>query len=250
VFMQKLRRWTKKHRVVLMIVVALLTVGLIGSFAVWRSDYGQAGNTTMTAQEQVAVYEDYLADVLPASVQEATYEEAREVAALYADMFMLYRNASSELLNQEEVSEKDQAAATEYNEKATDAALQSVLYFQQAIDTAPAELNEAGYAQLYASLALNNLYAGLVEAAGEAIATALEYAPEDIFVISVNAEYIASAEGYDAAIAYLEPIMAGYDEESSEYKNLSGQLQQYQMIASLLDAMEESAQDTDEEAAE
>ena len=44
-FMQKIRHATYKHRTVLIVVVVLLAIGLVGSFAVWGAADSPSANT-------------------------------------------------------------------------------------------------------------------------------------------------------------------------------------------------------------
>lgn len=249
--MQKIRRWTKKHRTVLIVVVCLLAIGLVGSFAVWNSDIFSSGDPT--AAQQAQAYEEYLATVLPATPADATYEEAQQIALLYSELYGLYGQAYSEIANNED--DASVTLAESYSQKAMLAAANGAIYYQQAIDTAPESLGDVGMGQLYAFLASQLLYSQQTEQAGVAIEQALALAPETLAVIQFNAEYISYTEGFQAAVEYLEPIVASYPEDSNEYSSLSSQLSTYQLYAAFLASMENQSggeedsdgQDSDED---
>ncbi len=131
-FMQKIRHATTKHRTVLIVVVALLAVGLVGSFAVWgAADSPSTTNTdNMSTMEQIELYESYIAQTLPAEGEQITYDTAGSLAGLYMTLYSLYANAYNETVVE------DADLGQEYYDKSIDAAAKAAEYYQLQLDNA------------------------------------------------------------------------------------------------------------------
>ena len=238
-FMQRIRRATKKQRKVLTIVVIIVMVGLVGSFAVWKSENVQ-GNTSqdLTYAEQIELYESYLAENEPATVEEADYATAYSLAGYYLALRTACAGAYQEALYAE--TEEEQAEAEAYATQAESAVEKAIAYYGQALAQAPDTMNDEGRAQLYAELASAQLYAA---------DQALALAPDNATVISTYANYLYGFEGFDAVNTYLTEKLDAMDAESEEYAALSQQLAYYQLMDSYTRALEDSTTESDTEEA-
>lgn len=247
-FMQRIRRATKKHRKVLTIVVILLMVGLVGSFAVWNSENVQ-GNTSqdLTYAEQIELYESYLAENEPATVEEADYATAYSLAGYYLALRTACAGAYQEALYAE--TEEEQAEAEAYATQAESAVEKAIAYYGQALAQAPDTMNDEGRAQLYAELASAQLYAANQEATRASLDQALALAPDNATVISTYANYLYGFEGFDAVNTYLTEKLDAMDAESEEYAALSQQLAYYQLMDSYTRALEDSTTESGTEEA-
>lgn len=226
-FMQKIRKSTYKHRKVLVVVIALLCVGLVGSFAIWNSDSvsGSGGDTAVSAAQQVESYEKYIDENKPAQISDADYAAATNMGSMYVQLSQFCVQAYSETVA------SDSAAAAGYNERAKTAAATAAEYYQQAIDQAPDTMNEAAMAQLYSNRATSLFYAGQNDAARTQFEEALLLAPESYSVASSYADFIYSVDGLAAVTTYLNEYMAGYEEDSDNYKQAAEQLKYYQFLS-------------------
>ena len=246
-FMQKIRRMTKKNKKGLIVVVALLTIGLVGSFALWNSnDYSSSADSdTMTYAQQAAAYEAYIEGILPDTVDAADYETAYKIALSYADLQTLYLQAYSENAYSEDsdATEEDLSA---YQEGAFNASAQAAVYFQQAIDNAPETVEDPAMGQLYTYLGSQLLYSNDMTGAGDAFSAALELSPDNVNTVSAYAEYLCYTLGYDVAVSYLGTELANFDENSSEYSTLSNQQAQYEYLAELFASQETDETTTDD----
>lgn len=243
-FMQKIRRATKKHRKVLTVVVILLLVGLVGSFAVWNSNSMPANaNQEATYTEQVQAYENYLAEHAPATVAEADYATAYSIAGYYMGLRSACAGAYQEAYASE--SEADREAAAQYAARAEEAVDQAVAYYQQALSQAPEGLNDLGLAQLYAELGTAQLYTVEQEGAKASFEQAIALAPDNVSVISSYANYLYAFEGMTAVEPYLTEKLALFEEESEEYSTLSQQIAYYQFLDAYNQAMQDNAAEGD-----
>ena len=144
-FMQNIRRATKKHRKVLLVVVVLLMFGLVGSFATWSSRSGLGGigggaeaGGEYTLDQYIAAYLDYIRSM----EEEANdYSSFLSLASSYIELGYLYM----EKLYDNDVDE-EAAAAAEEAMKAS--AAWARIYYQRALDDAPEGLNVAAIADI------------------------------------------------------------------------------------------------------
>lgn len=233
--MQNIRRATKNHRKALIIVVALLAVGLVSSFAVWNSDnYSRDSYADLSAAEKVEYYENYLAENAPASVEETDYGTATSIGGTYMTLYDLCGDAYYELYADE--ATQDQAAA--YASRAQEAAGLAAEYYQHAVDIAPEELNNAARAQLITNLASALYYGGSVDQAGAYYAEADALSPNNANVVFPYANYLNSTQGYAAAETYLNAYMATLSEDDSNYGLAQQQLQWFQLYESMASGAE------------
>ncbi len=213
-FMQRIRQGTKKHGKLLIVIVVILAVGLVGSFAVW----GAGSNTgrqpaEATTAEQIAQYEGYIASNEPAAGAQIDFSTASSMANLYSTLASLCATQAGE--------ETDAAMATQYSDKATDAATKANDYYQIQLDTAPETLNDAGRAQILAGKAAALSY---LQQADEAKAlyqevvtldpTNINYAYSYVYFLYINS-------GLEEAQAYADTYLALVEEDSEEYKTIS-----------------------------
>ena len=98
-FMQNIRRATRKHRKLLLAIVILLCVGMVGSFATWGS--GNYSNNKdwadMNYVEKVQYYQNYISTLgYPEDVDQLTYDQAYELGELNETLYTLAKSAFDE----------------------------------------------------------------------------------------------------------------------------------------------------------
>ncbi len=244
--MQKIRQSTKKHRKLLIVIVVLLMVGVVGSFAVWDSSQNNLGNTTdtLTYAQQADVYKQYIASLEPENITDASYEDALSLAQLCYSLYYYSNYAANYELEDESEIEAYMADASAALEK-------SALYYQQAIDTIPEGSSDDTLAGLYANLASVQLVSDDTESALANFDIAQELAPNDGTVASLYANYLytyAEDGGYEVAKAYLEGILANLEEGTEDYIQITEEIAQYDAIEEyyqqLLEALQQQAEDS------
>ena len=240
-FMQKIRRSTKKNRTILLIVVAILAVGIVGSFAVWNSgDYGMTNSENMTAVDVVEQYKTYLAENTPEDMESVDYDTAMSMASSYMQLAIYAGQAVNE------VSSTDVEAAAEYTLLRLDSANTSAEYYQKALDEAPDSLNDAGRAALMAQLAYAQYYAANNEEARTNFDAAYALSPSASVVQSYS-QFLFDVDGLAATEELLTEYMATItDKSSSEYTNIEALLEEYRMLDSLYSSTETDESETDE----
>ena len=244
-FMQKIRRSTKKNRTILIVVVALLTLGIVGSFAVWNSnDYkgdGQGAQTEVSAADRLKQYQDYLLTNAPADKNNIDYSTASTMATQYMTLVSYASEAASEAN-----ASGDSVAMTGYMKTLQDAAKEAAEYYQKSLDLAPDTLNDAGKAALMADMAHAQYYSNDVENARTNFAAAYELAPT-IAVVQGYSEFLYGVDGLEAAETFLNSYMDTIeDKESTDYTTAKSLLDYYGALDKLYNgASEESAEGED-----
>lgn len=217
--MQNIRRSTYKHRKILIVVVALLCVGLVGSFAMWNSDSsGGSQGEELTPAQQVESYEKYIRENEPADMSAVDYSEATSMASMYAQLSQLCVQAGSQVLS------TDAAAAQRYSERSLETGAKAAAYYQIAIDAAPDTMNEAALAQLYANRADALYLAAEYDEARTLYQQALLKAPDNFNTVASYSAFIFNVDGFAAAETYLNEYMATQDSGSQNYANAEEQL--------------------------
>lgn len=245
-FMQKIRRSTKKHRKLLIVIVVLLMIGVVGSFAVWDSSQGNLGNSTdtLTYAQQADAYKQYIASLEGENVADSSFEDALSLAQLCYYLYYYSNYAVNYEL-------EDEGEVEAYRADAAAALEKSVLYYQQAIATIPQGSSDDMLAGLYANLASVQLVSDDKESALANFDTALALAPNDGTVASLYANYLytyAEDGGYEVAKAYLEGILANLEEGTEDYIQITEEIAQYDAIEEyyqqLLDALQQQVKDS------
>ena len=233
-FMQDIRRATKKHRTVLLVVVIILMLGLVGSFATWNSA-GQGGRNNfsggdLTLEQQIAIYEEHISNLQKEFGNDTDYSGSLELARAYMDLSSLYAdkyNADSKdipvldpplfdeegneipLSPEEEAeravaeTERDAAmlALDAWREAAMNAAMQAERYYQLALDHAPEGFNNAGIADIKANQARACDIQEDYERALAYMEEAYELAPENINYLLAQAALQEELGNWEAASA-------------------------------------------------
>lgn len=245
-FMQKIRQSTKKHRTVLLIVVILLAIGLVGTFAVWNSDnldknVGNQNTDQMTTAEQIALYESTIAQNEPAAGEELTYDTAGTLANLYMNLRALYYTAYSEAAND------DVAAGKAYYDKSVNAAEKAVEYYQFQLDNAPDTLTDYVKAGIIGNQAAALSFTDDKDGAQALYDEALTLAPNNFEAATNYLSYVYANEGIDAAQAYADSYMELVGDQSTFYTNMKSQIDYLvwleELYASLEDAQQQSQND-------
>lgn len=188
--MEDMRRGIKRHRKVVLIVVIVLAAGLVSSFAFMganKTDFSALKNTGADGaniQAQVDALKEAITDASKPEGAEWTFSENRNMAELYKSLAEAYLKLND-------------------SANMASAASQAAKYYQGSLDTAPAELNDKGKADIYASQGLMYFFAGQNDPSRAAFVSALKLAPSDIEINYQYAYVIYGLEGLDAAVAFL-----------------------------------------------
>ena len=244
--MQKIRHATQKHRTLLIVVVAVLAIGLVGSFAVmgFNDDSSNQGSESTTL-EQIAYLEGLIDENLPTDEEVIDYDKASTLANLYTQLWTQYMQASSE------AQTTDAEASLNYYEIALQAAAEAANYYQIQLDVAPDTLNDQAKGQIIARQAMLSSYAGEDEQAQELFAQALDLAPDNIEVAINYLNYLYFNQGFDAADDYAESYMSLVEADSTNYLQMEQSIEQMRMLEDLYDSLEaETAEGTDEATSE
>lgn len=219
-FMQKIRHATTKHRTVLIVVVALLAVGLVGSFAVWgAADSPSTTNTdNMSTMEQIELYESYIAQTLPAEGEQITYDTAGSLAGLYMTLYSLYANAYNETVVE------DADLGQEYYDKSIDAAAKAAEYYQLQLDNAAEDVVDYVKAGIMGNRAIALACTGDGDAAQAVFDEALALAPNNYDLATNYLSFVYQNEGLEAAQAYAASYMEIVGEESAFYEQMQSQI--------------------------
>ncbi len=228
-FMESLRQGKKKHRNLMIAVVVILAVSLVGSFAIWQSPSGQGGSGSES--DNAAQYQAALQ-----SVQAAIDTKLTEVGEGNTPDFAT-ASAIGELY----------ATAYQYNsmledaENAVIAANQAAIYYELALQQAPAELNEQGIANYKALAGTYYLVSNQYEKAGRYLQEALEVMPADYQLNYSYAMYLMRMNKTAEAIAHLTSYRATLEEGSET-------AQQVDSLIALLNAMQNPPEQSTDQA--
>jgi tetratricopeptide (TPR) repeat protein len=219
VFMQKIRRATKKHSKLLIVIVVLLAIGLVGSFAVWGSDRGAySGGDNISIAEQISQTEAYIAEYEPGQDQQIDFSTASSMASMYMQLLQFYYSGANE------IAATDPAAANAYMDKLTVAATKAADYYQKQLELAPDTLNDFGRAQILAGKASALFYIDGMDEAKSLYEEALNLAPESLEIAVGYLSLIYNIDGLDAAQDYADQYMALVGEESESYQQMENQM--------------------------
>ena len=181
---QKIRNKTQSKRTLLAIMVAVLIVGLLGSYFIWQSpDFGTGnGITPEQVEAQLASYEESIAKAKEElAAKPNDYSVLVNIASLY--------QAQGELLGQ----------AGRYTDMPTSYA-NVIEYYTQALANKPAELNAAAEADIYGKIANANWVIGHNEGAEEAFEKALALDGSNWNVNYARVMYLYGTYGIDRAL--------------------------------------------------
>jgi tetratricopeptide (TPR) repeat protein len=237
--MQRIRHATKRHGKLLIVVVAILAIGLVGSFAVWGSgDYSTGDQSEMTTADQIAYYEQYLAENEPAEGSEIDFSTATNMANLYMTLHDLYYQGYSD------VAATDSDAALAYYNDSVTAATKAAAYFQTQLDTAPDTLNDYGRAQILSDQAQAISYTGDYDQAQTLYDEALALSPECYDAASNYLSFLYGTQGLDAAQAYADSYLALVGEDSEYYAQIEQEIEYYAFLDELNNTTEEVTDET------
>ncbi len=218
-FMQRIRHATIKHRKVLIVVVILLAVGLVGSFAVWGAadNPGVNNSSDLSTAEQIELYENYIAQT-PVEGEDI-YANAGLVADAYMALYSLYGTAYSEVIAE------DSALAEEYQAKALAAAASAAEYYQMQLDNAADEVTDYEKAGIIGNKAMALACTDDADAARAAFEEGLALAPNNYDLAVYYLSFLYQTDGLEAAQAYAASYMELVGEESSFYTQMQTQIQ-------------------------
>ena len=265
VFMQNIRRATRKHRRVLLVVVILLMLGLVGTFATWNSaSRGNIGNNTATGNEptleqQIDAYLNYIETLKEEAVDYSGY---LNVASAYIGLNSLYTdkyneaNSNLPVLDPPEYDEEGNeipldeegeaaraaaeaeydaavTAATAWQEHGVDAAKQAESYYQLALDNPPEGLNDIGIANVLASQAQARDLQGNTEGAITLMKEAYKLSPDDI-------GYLLTLASFEQKNGNLEDSLAHFEEASEKYPDDAGLIANRALVLAQMDEVDQA----------
>lgn len=179
---QKIRNTTQKQKTLLSVMVAVLIMGLLGSYFIWQSpDFG-TGATQEQLAAQLASYDDSIA-----KAKEELARKPNDYATL-TNLASLYQG-QGELLTQ---MERFNDAPTSY--------ANVVDYYTKALANKPAELNAAAEADIYGKIANANWIIGYNEGAEAAFKKSLALDSSNWYVNYLHVMYLYATAGVDAAL--------------------------------------------------
>jgi len=192
--LKQIRYHKNKMRIPLMIMVAILAVGLVGSFAIWSSpDLLNPANPSeaATPEEQI---QNLQAGIV--SLQETLKSKPKDFATLSGLADAQYQQG--QLYDQ--LQKSDEAKAV------IDQSLQNYLL---ALENPPAELNAKGQADLMVKAANAAWYAGQEATADTLYQQSMGLVPDDFTVAYQYALYLAlNKQQFSEATAVLETYKA------------------------------------------
>lgn len=218
--MQAIRRGKNKMRGPLIIMVIVLTVGLIGSFAIWSSPSmnNASGNGEIDPEDQIKNLQVSI-DSMEKELEEKPkdFSVLRSLADIRSQQGGLYAQ-----INDAEKSKEVFAKGLEN--------------YLSALDNVPEETNEQGKADIMVSAAYCASNSEQENAAGALYQQAIELVPEDF-----TARY-----NYVLFLAFYLQDINGAKEEMGRYKALlpdgDERLAQADQLLSVIEALEEEAQ--------
>ncbi|MBQ9992150.1 MAG: hypothetical protein IJP33_01835 [Firmicutes bacterium] len=219
-FMENIRKAGKKHRKVMLIVVACLCLSLVIGFATM----GSLGGGNMSVEDQIAYYEDYVADLQAGTVDTATQGQ---IAAVYGQLASLYyQNGDtdkyterSKRANEAYVAYYEAMVAEQRNAEGDNRAL--LASYLESLSSYYTNLGEtekstaAKTESLSLQEALNKEYAATAktEAASAATDADKQYTAA-YYLTQLGTVYEAQSKADDAKAAYAEA--AGYYEKAAQ----------------------------------
>ncbi len=215
--MSKIRHSRKKYRGVLIVVISLLIISLISTFALLGSSAGTGGNAQ--GAEQAKLQAEALEKIIKEAedVTDKDYSANSNLASYYTSLASAYGELG--------------------DSRSQEASLKAAEYFRAAMDTAPAEMNDLGKAQLYASMAVSYYAGGDNVMATAAFNEALALAPDNFEIARDYSYFLFGTQGIDEAINYLE----GYKEAAlEEGKETAGVDEMLNLYKSLQDAFKDA----------
>jgi len=246
VFMQNIRRATKKHRTVLLVVVIILAIGLVGSFAISGMS-GQRGmgsgmmGNDWTLDMQIAAYLRHIATLEAEPQEYANYlsiaRSYMELSSLYAEKYSL---AIDELpvLDPPELDEDGNEIPLDEERQAARAIAEAELEAAQTAAEAWYDYckNSAGWAEHYYQLALDNLPEGINNAAiadikfdqakardiqGDVEGT-IAFVEEAHALVPDNVNYLLALATLEKARYNTEGALLRYEQASAIYPDNAG----------------------------
>ena len=207
--MNSFRVFMKKHRILVIVVIVLLVASLLISYALLCTSSGASEEAQL--QAQAAALEEYLADY----DENGDYDYSTLIS--YADSFYTLGGMYYQLADNEKSQANYQAA---------------VPLYIKAIDLAPEELNDLGFAQLYAAAGKASYMAQDVSSASDYYLQAVDLSPENWEIARDYAYYLVGTNQSQTAIDYLNYYLSNYatDENSSE---VQGTIQLFQALLSI-----------------
>ena len=206
-FMQSIRRATKRHRKVLLVVVILLLLGLVGSFATWssRSGVDNTGGAVSGEPSLDQLISSYLTYIREKEAEDLDFNGYQGLADTYMDLGSLYQ---TKLYSSAGDGDDDEEAYAATENAMKNSAAWARIYYQHALDNAPEALNAAGIAEI------KNKQAAACDMQGDT-ESAAAFRKEAISVrIAASLSLIQSLEAEEADYD-------GYKERASAYMELS-----------------------------
>ncbi len=199
-------------------MVAVLIVGLLGSYFIRQSpDFG-TGVSPEQLDDQLAAYDKSIAEAKEKLAQTPDdYSLLVEIASLY--------QAQGEVLTQ----------AERFNDVPTSYA-NVIEYYDKALANKPAELNAVAEADIYGKIANANWVIGYNEGAEEAFAKALELDPTNWSINYLHVMYLYATYGIDNALDAAKAYQTLVKDDADLSKNADSLVSQFQQVKDISQA--------------
>ena len=226
-FMQNLRRSAKKHRGLALIIVALIVVSLVATFALGsRNQSGKNSNVDQAQQLAANIkYTEELIVTHEAQEGEKDYSYYSSLAGYYATLASYYAESSS-----------DKTAAT---------GLKAAENYSLALENAPAELNDLGMAKIYINIASNYWLGEDLDNAGKNFILAIEQAPSEWEIANSYANYLFYTQGLDPAKEYLTLYKEQVKGDTAKIEAADNLLKYWEEFMAYLEQLTSEAQGDD-----
>lgn len=217
---QTIRRSKRKMRWPLIIMVVMLAVGLVGSFAIWSSpNLGGSTGTEIKPEDQIKNLQ-----VSIDSLEEDLKEKPKDFSIIKSLADVRYQQAGL-------------YAQINDQEKSVEVFKKGLENYLSALDYAPEELNEKGRADIMVQAAFCASSSNQGSVAGTLYQEAVKLVPED-FNIRYN---------YVLFLAFYQQNIQGAKEEIGRYKALlkdgDERIAQADQLLEVIEALEEAAQE-------
>jgi tetratricopeptide (TPR) repeat protein len=227
VSMESMRRGLKKHRTVVIIIIAILIVGLVSSFAFMgaggnKFNSATQGDNVEQVQAQIDSLEKYIAEFEPEG-EELTFSENKLLADNYLSLMGLYLQINETSKLNEHMEE-------------------GVKYYKAALDTAPKDLNDLGKAQIYSSIGLMQFYNSQTSEAKANFKKALRLAETDLDINNQYAFVLYYVDGIEAVVNHLNGLKKLLSDEN-ELAAVDSMISYYQEADAAATANQENNSD-------
>ena len=198
--MENIRRGAKKHRALMMIVVAGLCLSLL--LGVIFTGGGRR-QSEVTLAQQIAAYEGLVKDARDKLAESPKdYSASGSLGDLLMELSLLHKQNNAP-------------------EKTITAAAEAAASYETSLANAPEGLSKIGQARIVSKLAMAYEFAGNTESAESNFKKSLETGEHDWQVERGYIDYLFRKPDYAAALAYAQSLIGVYNTGTTELTELN-----------------------------